>query len=286
MMDDLRDKIAEALEAVTMAAAPTEPAAAQSRVAVVPSPAAFTAILDAVLTVVTPELERLRELTATCTCGDSYATYEGPQPGCPVHGAIRAFNVAQVDLSHAKQSYEELAKTVAGTVNARVQAEAELDALKASTAAFEADINRIIEAGGAEHEQALDELRRIYVERGALKDRVAKLEKGYGRLARHSARQTAAVERVRTWHRPMHIYDGDAGCLGDDGCVHGEDYPIGEEGPTGGFCPHTRLAAVICFACSYQDTEGEGGMWPRWGWVLHENCATIARLDPPIEETP
>lgn len=61
MADDLRDKIAEALEVVTMAAAPAEPAAAQSRVAVVPSPAAFTAILDAVLTVVGPELERLRK---------------------------------------------------------------------------------------------------------------------------------------------------------------------------------------------------------------------------------
>jgi len=44
------------------------------------------------------EIERLRALTATCTCGTSPMTYEGPEADCPVHGAVRAFNEAQREI--------------------------------------------------------------------------------------------------------------------------------------------------------------------------------------------
>lgn len=101
------------------------------------------------------------------------------------------------------------------------------------------------------------------------------------RMFRRAEQAETAVEAVRAWHRPMPVYDGGPVCISDGACIHGEDYPDGHEASNGGFCPHTSLAAVICFACSYQDTEGEGGVWPRWGWVLHANCATIARLDVP-----
>ncbi len=37
----------------------------------------------------------LEALTVTCSCGTSSMTYEGPEPDCPVHGAVRAFSEAQ-----------------------------------------------------------------------------------------------------------------------------------------------------------------------------------------------
>jgi hypothetical protein len=42
--------------------------------------------------VLVTEVRRLSALCATCTCGHSYETFEGPEPDCPVHGAVRALN--------------------------------------------------------------------------------------------------------------------------------------------------------------------------------------------------
>jgi hypothetical protein len=36
------------------------------------------------------QFDALLALTATCTCATTYATYEGPEVDCPVHGAVRA----------------------------------------------------------------------------------------------------------------------------------------------------------------------------------------------------
>jgi hypothetical protein len=54
------------------------------------------------------EVERLTALTATCTC-TSWPP-EGPQPDCPIHGAIRAFNKAIAEVEHHKQRANEAAR--------------------------------------------------------------------------------------------------------------------------------------------------------------------------------
>jgi hypothetical protein len=51
------------------------------------------------------ELERLRPLAAmssTCSCPTSPEAFEGPQPDCPVHGAVRAFNEACDEIERLK----------------------------------------------------------------------------------------------------------------------------------------------------------------------------------------
>jgi hypothetical protein len=48
------------------------------------------------------EVERLRELTGTCSCGTSPMTYEGPEPDCAVHGAVRAFNEASAEVERLR----------------------------------------------------------------------------------------------------------------------------------------------------------------------------------------
>ena len=53
----------------------------------------------------TADLEQARALAATCSCGTSPMTYEGPEPDCPVHGAIRAFNEAQADLAEERRQH-------------------------------------------------------------------------------------------------------------------------------------------------------------------------------------
>lgn len=55
----------------------------------------------------TPEFTHLRALTATCTCGATYATYEGPEPDCAVHGAVSAFHAEQD--AHAKTKRDVIA---------------------------------------------------------------------------------------------------------------------------------------------------------------------------------
>jgi hypothetical protein len=45
----------------------------------------------------TAERDALTALTAECSCATTYATYEGPEPDCPVHGAVRAFNEASAE---------------------------------------------------------------------------------------------------------------------------------------------------------------------------------------------
>jgi hypothetical protein len=48
------------------------------------------------------EVERLRELTVTCSCGTSPMTYEGPEPDCAVHGAVRALNEASAEVERLR----------------------------------------------------------------------------------------------------------------------------------------------------------------------------------------
>jgi hypothetical protein len=48
------------------------------------------------------EVERLRELTGTCSCGTSPMTYEGPEPDCAVHGAVRALNEASAEVERLR----------------------------------------------------------------------------------------------------------------------------------------------------------------------------------------
>jgi hypothetical protein len=49
------------------------------------------------------EVERLLKLTATCTCGTPGLDYEGPQPDCMVHGAVRAYSEAQAAIELARE---------------------------------------------------------------------------------------------------------------------------------------------------------------------------------------
>lgn len=41
-------------------------------------------------------------LMATCSCGATYVTYEGPEPDCPVHGAVQALNEAHAEIARLK----------------------------------------------------------------------------------------------------------------------------------------------------------------------------------------
>jgi hypothetical protein len=44
------------------------------------------------------EVDHLRKLTSTCTCGTPGLDYEGPQADCAIHGAIQAFDKAQAEV--------------------------------------------------------------------------------------------------------------------------------------------------------------------------------------------
>jgi hypothetical protein len=48
----------------------------------------------------------LTDATPTCTCGNSPMTYEGPEPDCPVHGAVRAYNQAAAELERQRPVIE------------------------------------------------------------------------------------------------------------------------------------------------------------------------------------
>lgn len=59
---------------------------------------------EAALAAANAENERLRvQLTTECSCGKTYATYEGPEPDCPVHGAVRAFNEASAENERLRE---------------------------------------------------------------------------------------------------------------------------------------------------------------------------------------
>lgn len=47
--------------------------------------------------------KELEELRASCTCGDTYLTYEGPQIDCPSHGAVRALQDLRRELQEARE---------------------------------------------------------------------------------------------------------------------------------------------------------------------------------------
>lgn len=59
-----------------------------------PAWADYRGIDHADLRLLLDERARLLALTATCSCATTYATYEGPEADCPVHGAVRGFNEA------------------------------------------------------------------------------------------------------------------------------------------------------------------------------------------------
>jgi hypothetical protein len=86
------------------------------------------------------EVERLRTLAATCTCGSSIVDYEGPQADCPVHGAVRAYNEAQAELAEVKRTAETalVAEQERGKSWAEkaLRVQAERDALKAAIERF------------------------------------------------------------------------------------------------------------------------------------------------------
>jgi hypothetical protein len=46
--------------------------------------------------------ERAERLSALCSCGSTYETYEGPEVDCAVHGAVRAFNDAQAAIERVR----------------------------------------------------------------------------------------------------------------------------------------------------------------------------------------
>lgn len=64
------------------------------------------------------EIEQLKALTAACTCEQTYATYAGPEPDCPVHGAVRAFNEASAKVAELTRQLDE-----AHTSNTRLMQE-------------------------------------------------------------------------------------------------------------------------------------------------------------------
>jgi Tfp pilus assembly protein FimV len=56
-------------------------------------------------------IAELQKLTATCSCGTSPMTYEGPEPDCPVHGAVRALNeatarIAELEAERRRDDHE------------------------------------------------------------------------------------------------------------------------------------------------------------------------------------
>jgi hypothetical protein len=53
------------------------------------------------------EVDRLAKLTATCTCATTYATYEGPEADCPVHGAVQALNAASAEIAQLAAERDE-----------------------------------------------------------------------------------------------------------------------------------------------------------------------------------
>src|SRR2546430_6285102 len=47
-------------------------------------------------------LEKVGERLVTCWCWSSPETFEGPQPDCPVHGAVRAYNQAAAEIERLR----------------------------------------------------------------------------------------------------------------------------------------------------------------------------------------
>lgn len=127
---------------------------------------------------------------------------------------------------------------------------------------------------------------RLFQVEGAARRETTRADDAEGtrdRCRERAEQAEAAIDRVRALHRPMPVYAGDERCLADVECFDGQDYPADEESAIGGFCPHTIKAATLCPACSRMDLDSE--TWPKTGWVLHENCATIAALKQPEEAT-
>jgi hypothetical protein len=130
--DDLRDRMAEAIAQLVKpnhhgqlcpiwAQRRTEPPISRCNCWILPDARKQA---DAAIAEVAPELERLRALTAACTCGTTYHDYQGPEPDCPVHGAVRAYNEAQAEVERLRADLAE-AQLATGMAIAKYSAEKE-----------------------------------------------------------------------------------------------------------------------------------------------------------------
>lgn len=72
------------------------------------------------------ELAEARAVAATCSCGNSPMTYEGPEPDCPVHGAVRAFNEASAEIERLREHERIRAQVIADHQGRLIAADAVL----------------------------------------------------------------------------------------------------------------------------------------------------------------
>jgi hypothetical protein len=179
------------------------------------------------------EVERLRALTATCTCYDGNPeNYEGAHADCPVHGAVRAYNDAQAEverlraeLAEAKRQFSTFRNEVLGdlsdVVKERGEAQAERDALKAKVTEYENALNWQVSCLGCSklltssiNDQAQIDL--LAEERDALKatiERVKAIAERWGRglwAERYAARELqAALDAPETTGDAETIIEGE-----------------------------------------------------------------------------
>jgi hypothetical protein len=64
------------------------------------------------------EIDRLSALVATCSCGTSPETYDGPQADCPAHGAIRALAEVTSERDEARAEAERQRANALGACDA------------------------------------------------------------------------------------------------------------------------------------------------------------------------
>lgn len=84
-------------------------------------------------------LPALLSLAATCTCATTYATYEGPEADCPIHGAVRALNELTRDLAVARQARDQYRSNWDAAVEVNDLAAAKIKAYEAELARLAAE---------------------------------------------------------------------------------------------------------------------------------------------------
>jgi len=105
------------------------------------------------------EVDRLRALTAECTCGTPGMDYDGPRPDCAVHGAVRAYHEARAEVDWLRDAVEHLTGVIADKNKEiqRLYAEFEQSTLGDRIGALEADLISIVRS--LEHGADEDALR-------------------------------------------------------------------------------------------------------------------------------